>query len=95
MIRGLVSAECLLVWRIEEGWDPICKFLGKEVPEEEFPSGNQGPVFFERIRRYMEERMRRAYRNLFVCAPVAGVGFAAVGYQFLPGLMSSWRALRR
>jgi hypothetical protein len=27
----------LLVFEVREGWEPLCRFLGKEVPGEEFP----------------------------------------------------------
>ncbi|CAG5080483.1 Oidioi.mRNA.OKI2018_I69.PAR.g9610.t1.cds [Oikopleura dioica] len=33
--------EKLLIWRIEEGWEPICKFLGKPVPEGPLPHENR------------------------------------------------------
>jgi len=28
----------LLIYNVREGWDPLCKFLGKSAPEKEFPS---------------------------------------------------------
>ncbi|KAL2146798.1 hypothetical protein VTI28DRAFT_2279 [Corynascus sepedonium] len=40
MIRGLVPKERLLEWYIEDGWEPLCKFLGKPVPDVEFPHAN-------------------------------------------------------
>ena len=27
----------LLVYEVKEGWDPLCRFLGKEIPQEDFP----------------------------------------------------------
>jgi hypothetical protein len=27
----------LLVFNVKEGWEPLCQFLGKEVPTEPFP----------------------------------------------------------
>lgn len=27
----------VLVWKAEDGYEPLCKFLGKEVPKEKFP----------------------------------------------------------
>jgi hypothetical protein len=27
----------LLVFEVREGWEPLCRFLGREVPGEEFP----------------------------------------------------------
>ncbi|GAB1312732.1 hypothetical protein MFIFM68171_02942 [Madurella fahalii] len=40
MIRGLVPKERLLEWYIEDGWEPLCKFLGKPVPDVDFPHAN-------------------------------------------------------
>jgi len=40
MIKGLVSADRLLEWSVDEGWDPLCKFLGKAVPDKPFPHAN-------------------------------------------------------
>ncbi|KAH8597173.1 hypothetical protein B0O99DRAFT_704297 [Bisporella sp. PMI_857] len=32
--------EVLEFWP-EQGWEPLCKYLGKDVPEEEFPRLNE------------------------------------------------------
>jgi hypothetical protein len=41
-MRALVPKERLLEWHPSDGWGPLCEFLGKEVPEGEFPRVNQG-----------------------------------------------------
>ena len=40
MIRGLVPPDRLLEWDISDGWEPLCKFLGKPVPDIPFPHAN-------------------------------------------------------
>ncbi|KAF6820083.1 hypothetical protein CPLU01_12857 [Colletotrichum plurivorum] len=40
MIRGLVPKDRLLEWSVDEGWEPLCAFLGKDVPDEPFPHAN-------------------------------------------------------
>lgn len=45
MIRGLVPKDRLLEWRIEDGWEPLCKFLGKDIPNEPFPRANDATGF--------------------------------------------------
>ena len=40
MVRGLVHKDRLLEWYIEDGWEPLCKFLGKPVPKVAFPHAN-------------------------------------------------------
>ena len=32
-----MPADQLLVFSVKEGWEPLCEFLGKPVPEEPFP----------------------------------------------------------
>jgi hypothetical protein len=40
-IRELVSTDNLLVFELGEGWDKLCEFLGKKVPEVEFPNSDE------------------------------------------------------
>ncbi|VUC22513.1 unnamed protein product [Clonostachys rosea] len=39
-IRALVPSERRLEYRMGDGWEPLCKFLGKEVPDSPFPYQN-------------------------------------------------------
>ena len=41
--------ENLLEWEPEDGWEPICKFLGKPVPQEAFPYANRGNGVSDRL----------------------------------------------
>ena len=42
-VQEHVPRERLLVFRVQEGWEPLCKFLGCEVPEGiPFPHLNEG-----------------------------------------------------
>ena len=75
MVRGIVPAERLLVFDVRDGWEPLCKFLGKPVPDEPFPNGNAGPEFFERAAKLMRDRDTTAYRNM---ALTTGVVVAAI-----------------
>ena len=40
MVRGLVAKERLLEWSIDDGWEPLCNFLGKSIPQQDFPHAN-------------------------------------------------------
>ncbi|RGP77197.1 hypothetical protein FLONG3_4712 [Fusarium longipes] len=35
----------VLIFKAEDGWEPLCKFLGKEVPNEPFPRLNEKKTF--------------------------------------------------
>jgi len=40
----------LLVYEVKEGWEPLCEFLGVEVPDEPFPRLNDTAEMRRRIR---------------------------------------------
>ncbi|KAF7934498.1 hypothetical protein EAE99_002949 [Botrytis elliptica] len=42
LIRSVVPPEKLLEFHPRDGWEILCKFLGKEVPNEPFPYINKG-----------------------------------------------------
>jgi hypothetical protein len=48
-VKRTVPAERLLVWDPSEGWDPLCDFLGMDVPGEELPRLNNTQSFREGI----------------------------------------------
>ena len=41
--------ERLLVWKVTEGWEPLCEFLGVEVPAEPLPHENDRETFIDRV----------------------------------------------
>ena len=68
-----------LGWGVQDGWAPLCEFLGKDVPQGiEFPTGNDPQEFVVRRERIYVERMRRMRRNMWITGGLAGVGLAAV-----------------
>jgi hypothetical protein len=44
-VKREVPAERLLVWTPQEGWAPLCAFLGVPVPNEPFPHLNDNAEF--------------------------------------------------
>lgn len=49
-VKEMVPAENLLVYKVSEGWEPLCKFLGQPVPPQPYPTGNHVSVFQQRFR---------------------------------------------
>ncbi len=41
-VQEEIPAERLLTFRVQDGWEPLCEFLGCEVPDEDFPHLNEG-----------------------------------------------------
>ena len=44
-IRQTIPKERLLEYNVKQGWAPLCEFLGKGVPEDEFPNCNDADTF--------------------------------------------------
>lgn len=47
-VKRTVPADKLLIFEINEGWEPLCKFLGVPVPNESFPWLNDTASFKNR-----------------------------------------------
>jgi hypothetical protein len=41
-VKATVPPERLLVYSVTEGWEPLCRFLDKPVPDQPFPHANAG-----------------------------------------------------
>lgn len=48
-VMDTVTAERLLVYRVTEGWKPLCDFLGCRVPDAAFPKKNTQADFEHRF----------------------------------------------
>ena len=76
----MVPKERLLEYRLGDDWEPLCRFLGKEVPEKPFPRINETAEFAERIQIVMKLAMRRAVWN---AAPwIVGTGALGAAWYF-------------
>ncbi|KAK8018663.1 hypothetical protein PG991_007853 [Apiospora marii] len=71
MVRGSVSD--LLEWSVEDGWEPLCRFLGKPVPNEPFPNGNSSEEFKVRVEELYASFNRRADRNIAMAIGAVGL----------------------
>lgn len=58
-VRREVAADRLLVYRVGQGWEPLCDFLGVDVPDTPFPHENDSATFNQRI----EERLAELRAN--------------------------------
>nr|WP_203863755.1 sulfotransferase family protein [Planobispora rosea] len=50
-VRAAIPADRLLVYRVGEGWEPLCAFLGVPVPDEPFPRANDSESFWTNFAR--------------------------------------------
>ena len=49
LIRSVVPKERLLEYKLGSGWKPLCDFLGKPVPDVEFPKVNETDSMHEKM----------------------------------------------
>ncbi|KAL8899387.1 MAG: hypothetical protein Q9207_006224 [Kuettlingeria erythrocarpa] len=63
-VRRMVPKERLLEYKVGSGWEPLCDFLGKSVPDVEFPNINETASMHEKIsiitRRGLLKVLKRA-----------------------------------
>jgi hypothetical protein len=66
-VIAAVPPERLLVFSVDQGWEPLCRFLGVSAPDGEFPNVNDRPE----IRRRLAALTNVAYGILAAAAVVA------------------------
>lgn len=44
-VQAVFGADRLLTYELGSGWDPLCRFLGRDVPPAPFPTGNDTKAF--------------------------------------------------
>jgi len=50
-VKETVPAERLLLFKVSDGWQPLCDFLGEPLPDEPFPRSNDRAQMKKRLRR--------------------------------------------
>jgi hypothetical protein len=77
-VRKLIPKEQLAVFRLEDGfgWEEICPFLGKPIPETPYPRGNAPKEFHGLVSTIMAPAFKKAIALCvtFVLVPAIGAG---------------------
>ena len=76
-LKEIVPADRLVFFDVKDGWEPLCKALGKEVPDGiAFPRINDG----EAMDRFASKHVRR---GLIRWAGIATVGFIVISVMIM------------
>jgi hypothetical protein len=76
-LKRVVPAEKLVFFDVREGWEPLCRALGKEVPDVPFPRINDSKAIDELAQKMI-------VKGLVRWAGILGTaGVALVGYWFV------------
>ncbi len=77
LVRRVVPGERLLVFEAEEGWGPLCEFLGVDRPGGGFPHVNDSEAYVRGFRRARDWVILRVVgRALLVLGPLFAVLYA-------------------
>ena len=75
LVREVTPKERLLEFKLEEGWEPLCWFLDKPIPEVDFPNTNDSALLAERINSVISKGAWNAARFLVGASVPLVVGF--------------------
>lgn len=53
-VKAGVPKDRLLVYEVKQGWEPLCAYLGKPVPDMSFPRTNNREDFWDLVTRAMQ-----------------------------------------
>lgn len=74
-VKAAVPPERLLVFSVDQGWKPLCDFLGLAEPESAFPNVND--------RAAIKQTIKDITRGAYVLLTIAGVAVLALVYALL------------
>jgi hypothetical protein len=80
-IRQVVGTENLLEHRPQDGWGPLCEFLGHEVPDEEYPNTNDETAFVMYHTIIWRLAVIKAVAKL--CLPVVAVAGGVLAWRLM------------
>lgn len=90
-VRAAAPKERILEYHVKDGWKPLCEFLGKDVPEGEFPRVNDSAEFV-RVHGFMWYLglARMVGKIALMGAPVVGAAVAFWWREELAGVARGW-----
>lgn len=59
-VKATVPKDRLLIFEVTDGWAPLCRFLGVDVPDEPFPHKNDTQSFLDMVNRGAHESGEQA-----------------------------------
>ena len=82
-IRKVTPTERLLEFKLEDGWQPLCEFLGKEVPRQPFPRVDVGDGESGGLLNIQGRSMVNVVRNLVVAVGLPALGWWSYSQGYL------------
>lgn len=79
-VREMVPRERLLDFKLQDGWEPLCAFLGKAMPDVPFPHENDTKANTQGFAELARIGMKRIARNILAVFTIVGVPIGAAYY---------------
>lgn len=89
MVKELVPPERLLIFKLSDGWEPLCKFLGKPIPEKPFPHLNERAWLNEKFRIASALSRKKGSNSWAYLITSVAVGAGAFAYCIYSGKIST------
>ena len=77
LVRKVTPPERLLEYQLGSGWEPLCTFLGKPIPDVPFPAANDRKRLHEMTRLISQKSLVGMGRKLTMLAAPAAVALVA------------------
>ncbi|KAB8225094.1 hypothetical protein BDV33DRAFT_198937 [Aspergillus novoparasiticus] len=76
LVRSITPKDRLLEYKFSDGWEPLCEFLGKPVPDQPFPHLNEKKWVDEKLQLLLSQGMKRLAWKVFlyILAPLTLAG---------------------
>ncbi|KAJ7722514.1 P-loop containing nucleoside triphosphate hydrolase protein, partial [Mycena metata] len=81
-VRSLVPPGRLLEFDVKQGWAPLCRFLGKKIPDEPFPRLFDTAAWKSMVKRGNSAAAKTIFAKL---APILVAGCGVVIYFYILG----------
>jgi hypothetical protein len=82
-VQEMVPQERLLVFKLRDGWKPLCEFLGKPLPEVDFPHENETARNTQGFVEIAQMGLKHAAMNAALAISLIGIPLSAAYYYRL------------
>ena len=82
-VQAVIPKEKLLIYNVKKGWKPLCRFLGCNVPDQEFPSVNVG---LSLVKGAVSTRLQLLKRNIIIFLGASVLIVLILSFPFLSGI---------
>ncbi|KAI9155713.1 hypothetical protein HJFPF1_08302 [Paramyrothecium foliicola] len=87
-IRQIVPQDKRLEYKLGDGWEPLCKFLGKDIPDVSFPWVNDGQAHTQKQQEQVDKVIGKAWLVLKPwTVALCGMGVTGVAYYLAKGVL--------